>query len=339
MNASCLSDPSIHPHNAIAELHKYLVEDLNNVNQELRKNLDLSIPLIPKVVAHILRAGGKRLRPLLALLITKLCEGENQKRAIRLAACIECIHTATLLHDDVVDDSTERRGHASANAIWGNSASVLIGDFLLSRAFEFMVEDGSLEVISTLSRATTQITKGEVIQLSHFTTLEEAEQKYFPVIEQKTASLFEATFKIGGIVADASPEQLMQLQIAGKNFGLLFQIMDDTLDYLGALETLGKNVGEDFRDGKVTFPVLCCLKKCNKAEKDFWFRTLINRDQSQGDFPRAVALLNRYLVQEDIYQYCQEMVETIKKALGSFSDNYPKRLLLDLVEYSLTRTQ
>ena len=234
-------------------------DDLKGVNEVILEQMQSPVLLIPQLAGHIIAAGGKRLRPMLTLSSARLC-GYTESRHIGLAACVEFIHTATLLHDDVVDESDLRRGAATANAVWGNKASVLVGDFLFSRAFELMVADGSLEVLKILSRASTVIAEGEVHQLVTANDTDTTEQDYLEVIQAKTAKLFAAAAEIGAVVSDRPAEEQTALETYGDHIGMAFQLIDDVLDYSAQQTTLGKAVGDDFRDGKITLPIVLAFR-------------------------------------------------------------------------------
>jgi octaprenyl-diphosphate synthase len=251
---------------SLQPLQDMLSTDLQAVNKEIITRLQSKVDLIPQLASHLIAAGGKRLRPLLTLAAAQLC-GYTGDRHIKLAACVEFIHTATLLHDDVVDHSDKRRGLDTANAIWGNKASVLVGDFLFSRSFQLMVEDGSLEVLRILSGASATIAEGEVAQLLTANNMATTEEEYLAVIRAKTAALFSAAAEIGAVIADRPQTEQQALHEYGLNLGLAFQISDDVLDY--APNSLGKNMGDDFRDGKVTLPIILAYQKAAQPSASF----------------------------------------------------------------------
>ena len=290
MAADVTIDPR--PEDALAYLGRLLSDDIEACSRTIVARMASPVALIPQLAAHIVAAGGKRLRPLLTLACAKLC-GYAGERHIRLAACVEFIHTATLLHDDVVDESQLRRGLASANAIFGNKASVLVGDFLFARAFQLMVEDGSLQVLEILSRAAATIAQGEVLQLVTQNDLASDEASYLDVIKGKTAALFEAGCQVGAIVANR-PEAEPALAAYGMSLGIAFQLVDDALDYAADEATLGKTVGDDFREGKITLPVLIANAAADAPERAFWQRTIEQQDQRDSDLDHAVALMRRH---------------------------------------------
>ena len=247
--------------------------DPEAVNRTIIARMDSPVALIPQLAGYLVASGGKRLRPMLTLAAAQLCGAEGQ-RQVELAACVEFIHTATLLHDDVVDESDLRRGQASANAVWGNKASVLVGDFLLSRAFELMVADGSLRILEILSHASAVIAEGEVLQLSTANDTDTDEAAYLQVIEAKTARLFAAACQIGAVIPGRPAVEEMALEQYGLNLGIAFQLIDDVLDYAAAQETLGKTVGDDFHEGKITLPVILAFRRGDGAERAFWRRVV-----------------------------------------------------------------
>ncbi len=281
------------PGDALARLTQTLQADLAATNQTILANMASDVPLVPQLAAHIVAAGGKRLRPLLTLASARLC-GYQGERHIGLAACVEFIHTATLLHDDVVDDSHLRRGLASANAVFGNKAPVLVGDFLFARAFELMVADGSLDVLRILCRASATIAEGEVLQLATQNDLSTDIPRYFKVIEGKTAALFAAACEVGGVIAGASAAQCAGLARYGMALGMAFQLVDDALDYAADQSQLGKTVGDDFREGKLTYPILLAYQAGDATERAFWQRTIEQSDQSEADLNAAMALITRH---------------------------------------------
>lgn len=282
---------------ALTELQAELAADLAACNRVIVERMQSPVALIPQLAAHLVAAGGKRLRPLLTIACARMCgyppspEGE---RHVRLAACVEFIHTATLLHDDVVDESHLRRGLATANAVFGNKASVLVGDFLFARAFQLMVDDGSLAVLDILSRASATIAEGEVLQLVTQNDLATGEERYLEVIAGKTAALFAAACEVGAVVAGRSAEQQRALAGFGHEIGMAFQLVDDALDYAADQAVLGKTVGDDFREGKITLPVLLAYRAGGEAERRFWQRTLGESEQGADDFAHALALMERY---------------------------------------------
>jgi octaprenyl-diphosphate synthase len=313
-----------------------VADDLKAVNQLIVDRMQSPVLLIPQLAGHVVAAGGKRLRPMLTLAAARLC-GYAGLRHVKLATCVEFIHTATLLHDDVVDDSNLRRGLASANALWGNKSSVLVGDFLFSRAFELMVEDGSLEVLRILSQASSIIAEGEVMQLLTTCDLETDEAAYLRVIRAKTAQLFAAACEIGAVVAERPKSEAEALAAYGMNFGIAFQLIDDVLDYSAKQVTLGKTIGDDFRDGKITLPVVLAFRRSNAEEQTFWRRTLADLEQQAGDLDRALGLLTRQNALADTVLRAREYADAARAALAPFPDSCEKRILAALVDFCIER--
>lgn len=329
------------PHNvirvsALEDLYNFLEDDIKLVNEVIMQKMASQVSLIPSLAGHLIHAGGKRLRPILTLACTKLA-GYQGTRQIPLAACVEFIHTATLLHDDVIDESGLRRGIASANALWGNKASVLVGDFLFSRAFELMVADGSLEILEILSKAASTIVEGEVLQLVTANDTATTEQDYLNVIQAKTAHLFAAACHIGGVMANCGTEQKTALATFGHNLGITFQLIDDALDYCGEQTQLGKMPGDDFREGKITLPVVLAIMQGNPSEKDFWQRTLSALDQAPGDFNLAVQHLKKYNIFSQITEKATLFSRKASAALMIFPESPLRQQLLNVAEFCVHR--
>jgi octaprenyl-diphosphate synthase len=276
------------------------------------------------------------MRPMLTIAAARMC-GYRGTRHIGLAACVEFIHTATLLHDDVVDESGLRRGRETANALWGNKASVLVGDFLFSRAFQVMVEDGSLAVLAILSNASAVIAEGEVLQLTTANDTETSEQAYLEVIRAKTAALFAAACRVGAAVADRPKAEEDALETYGLNLGIAFQLADDVLDYSASADEMGKNAGDDFRDGKITLPVVLSFLRGDEAERAFWRRTLEDLEQGDGDLARAQELMRKHKALEDSIERARHYGRIARDALGIFADGPEKRALADLVDFAIER--
>ena len=321
---------------ALTRLTAMLEPELQATNQAIVARMDSPVPLIPQLAAHLVAAGGKRLRPLLTLAAAKLC-GYAGGRDVQLAACVEFIHTATLLHDDVVDESVLRRGFASANAVFGNKASVLVGDFLFARAFQLMVADGSLEVLRILSAAAATIAEGEVLQLSTQNDLATTEATYFAVIKGKTAALFAAACEVGGIIAERPPAQAAALAAFGMNLGMAFQLVDDALDYGDSVAELGKMVGDDFREGKLTYPVLIALADATVEETAFWSRTIGGGTQTQGDLATALALVRRHQAGPRTLARARGFIDAACAALEAFPASAMREALLDVAHYTVAR--
>ena len=311
-------------------------DDLEKVNRTIVDRMHSPVALIPQLAGHIIAAGGKRLRPVLTLASARLA-GHKGERHIKLAACVEFIHTATLLHDDVVDESELRRGQASANALFGNQPSVLVGDFLFSRAFELMVEDGSLPVLAILSRASSVIAEGEVLQLITTNDTETTEDSYLEVIRSKTAALFAAACRIGGIVADRPKVEEEALDSYGLNLGIAFQLIDDALDYSAKQAVLGKTVGDDFREGKITLPVILAFRRGDDEEREFWRRTLERLEQTDADLERAFQLMEKHASLADTIARARHYGAIARDALGIFPDSPLKQALIDVIDFCIDR--
>jgi octaprenyl-diphosphate synthase len=312
--------------------------DLEACNREIVARMHSPVALIPQLAAHIVAAGGKRLRPLLTLASARLCGYQAGGRHVALAACVEFIHTATLLHDDVVDESSLRRGLASANAVFGNKASVLVGDFLFARAFQLMVADGSLRVLDILSRAAATIAEGEVLQLVTQNDLETTEDRYLDVIRGKTAALFEAACEVGAVVADRE-DAAGALASYGGNLGIAFQLVDDALDYAAEQATLGKTVGDDFREGKVTLPVLVAHAAGDEAERRFWQRTVGEGEIGDGDLAQAMALMTRHGAIEATIARAAGFAAEARAALLSFPPSPLRAVMEEIADYTVARVR
>ncbi len=312
--------------------------DLDACNRLIIARMHSPVALIPQLAAHIVAAGGKRLRPLLTLAAARLC-GYRGERHVALAACVEFIHTATLLHDDVVDESALRRGRASANAMFGNKPSVLVGDFLFARAFQLMVEDGSLEVLGVLANASATIAEGEVLQLITQNDLATTEAQYLEVVEGKTAALFAAATRVGALVAGGPRAEADALDGYGRNLGIAFQLVDDALDYAAEQEQLGKTVGDDFREGKITLPILIAFNDGGEAERAFWRRTLEDRDQGDADLAEAQRLLGRHRAIERTVARAAQYGDAALAALSGFARSETREAMADVVRFCLERAR
>jgi octaprenyl-diphosphate synthase len=323
---------------ALAALTALVRDDLEACNRLIVERMQSEVALIPQLAAHIVAAGGKRLRPLLTLAAARMA-GYRGTRHVALAACVEFIHTATLLHDDVVDESALRRGQASANALFGNKPSVLVGDFLFARAFQLMVTDGSLEVLRILSAASATISEGEVLQLVIQNDTSSTEAQYLAVIEGKTAALFAAATEVGAVVADCDAAAQSALRAYGHNLGVAFQLVDDALDYSAEQERLGKTVGDDFREGKITLPVLLAFARGTEEERDFWRRTVEQREQSESDLSTAIALMQKHRAFADTVARARDYGAKALSALDRFADGAAKRALADIVEFCISRAR
>lgn len=277
---------------SLAPLVDLLADDMQQVNARIVERMHSDVPLVPKLAGHLIAAGGKRLRPLLTLAGARMMGGSAH--AIGLATAVEFIHSATLLHDDVIDESKLRRGRDTANALWGNDASVLVGDFLFARAFELMVETGNISVLGQLSRASARITEGEIKQMTIAGMPDTPAADYLDVIQNKTAILFAAAAAAGAEIAGGSEASVAAMHDYGLQLGMAFQIMDDAMDYAVAASTMGKNTGDDFLDQKITLPVILAYADSTQDERDFWHRTMRDGQFAEGDFAVAVGILERY---------------------------------------------
>ena len=323
-------------------LSKLLVlceEDIKLTNKLILEKLDSRVPLIKEIASYLILSGGKRLRPLLTFCSYNLIDNniDENKNYLGLAAAVEFIHAATLLHDDVIDESKKRRGNLSANEVWGNKTSVLVGDFLFSRAFQLMSKYGNLKVLKILSDTSVIISEGEVLELSNDNDPTINEDVYFEVINGKTASLFSAACQVGGINAKGSEKQIESLKSFGTNFGMAFQLIDDAIDYSSTNISLGKNVGDDFKEAKITLPIILAYLRSNKKEKKFWEKTIINLDQNEDDLSEAINIIEKYNCITDTVQRASHFANIAIDSLGVFSDNKYKLSLIKLINSSLNR--
>ena len=328
-----LDESSVKPHERLAAA---LSTDLDAVNSLIRERMASEhAPRIPEVTAHLVDAGGKRIRPILTLAAAQLCGYEGQYH-IHLASTVEFIHTATLLHDDVVDESAQRRGRPTANLLWDNTSSVLVGDYLFARAFQLMVEIGSLDVLDILSNAAATIAEGEVLQITAAQNIATSEETYLKVIRGKTAALFSAATKVGGVIAGKDDATVEALYTFGDALGIAFQIVDDLLDYSGT-DAIGKNTGDDFRERKLTMPVIRAIASANDDELAFWRRTIEKGDQQDGDFEKAQGLLAKHGALASTRQEALMWAETAKSALSALPDHPIRGMLADLADYVVAR--
>ncbi|MBV7407954.1 polyprenyl synthetase family protein [Maritimibacter sp. DP1N21-5] len=321
------------PHERLAA---HLRDDLNAVDAMIRTRMaSAHAPRIPEVTAHLVEAGGKRLRPMLTLAAARMCGYEGDKHVI-LATAIEFIHTATLLHDDVVDESAQRRGRPTANLLWDNKSSVLVGDYLLARAFQLMTDTESLRILAVLSNASATITEGEVLQLTAAQDIGTTEEIYFKVVRGKTAALFSAATEAAGILAGVSEEQVEALYDYGDALGIAFQVVDDLLDFWGG-EATGKNVGDDFRDRKMTLPIIKAIAAADAEERAFWKRTMEKADQRDGDLERALEIMDRHGALEETRQAALGWADKAKAALTSLPEDPIRDMLHDIADYVVER--
>lgn len=322
-------------HDPLSSLRILLDQDLRRVDQIIDHNLGSSVPLIPTVGRHLIYAGGKRLRPLLTVASYRLFD-QGGDGAVGLAAAVEFIHTATLLHDDVIDESKLRRGLPTANDVWGNQPSVLVGDFLFARSFQLMVESNNADVLKILANAAACIAEGEILQLSLCHNLDAKVEDCLRVIEAKTATLFAAACQVGALMANQT-NHASALRDYGQNLGMAFQIVDDILDYCAHANHLGKDVGDDFKEGKITLPVILAYSHCQQEEKEFFERTLIDHHQTPSDFSRILEILHKRQGFTKSYDQAAAYSEKARQALKSLPGHPIKDLLDGLIDYSLHR--
>ena len=323
---------------AYLELKNLLGDKLQKVEILIQEKLRSEVNLIQKMSNHHLRSGGKRLRALLTLGSAKLTGYKEDKRDINLAACVELIHSATLLHDDVIDESELRRGVKTTNSVWGNQSSILVGDYLLSRCFEMMVEDGDLEVLKLLSSTSSKIAQGEVLQLQHKGEADLLEETYIDIINLKTASLFSAATKTGACLSGSNEKEKKALESYGRNLGLAFQIADDALDFYAKEKLFGKEIGKDFFEGKVTLPMIIIFQKGNKEEKNFLNEIMRKEKRTEQDFSNTLSLINKYKAVEAAFKKAEYFVNVSYDALAIFPDNEDKKILQNLTSFSLNRS-
>ena len=323
----------------VSVLNDLCHEDLESTNTLIIEKLDSKVPLIHKIASYLILSGGKRLRPLLTSCCFNLIKKQKNisKNHIGLAAAVEFIHAATLLHDDVIDESKQRRGRLSVNEVWGNKTSVLVGDFLFSRAFQLMTKYGNLEILKILSDTSVTISEGEILELSNDKDPTINEDIYFEVINAKTASLFSAACQVGCISAQASSKEIESIKSFGTNFGMAYQLIDDAIDYTSTNDYLGKNIGDDFKEGKVTLPIILGYLRSNNKEKQFWNKTIINLKQEKGDFIKATKIILKYNCIEDTIQRAHHFANVAMDSLGIFKNNEYKKALINLIQSSLKR--
>jgi len=322
--------PSLEP------IMSLVASDMNQVNSVILDRMQSEIPLIPELAGHLIAGGGKRMRPMLTLAAAKLT-GYPGDRHFKLAAAVEFIHTATLLHDDVVDGSDLRRGKTAANLIFGNPATVLVGDFLFSRSFELMVEDGSLKVLKILSNASAVIAEGEVNQLTAQRKIETSEDRYLDIIGAKTAALFAAASRISAVVAECDEEIELALDSYGRNLGIAFQLVDDAIDYSSDRETMGKDAGDDFREGKVTLPVILAYSRGSEEDRKFWKDAIIGHKSSDEDLVRATGLIRSTGAMTDTMSRARHYGQRAIDALGIFASGKAKDAMTEAVEFAISR--
>ena len=324
--------------NSYFELKNMLEDRLNNVNQLIKHKLASEINLIHKMINYHIKSGGKRIRALLTLASAKLCGYKNGSRDVNLAACIELIHNATLLHDDVIDNGNLRRGIKTSNVIWGNQSSILVGDYLFSRCFEMMVEDGSQEILKLLSSTSSKIAQGEVLQLEHKGEVDILEEIYFNIINLKTASLFSAATRVGACITSKNKKEKDSLESYGRNLGLAFQIADDALDYYSTKSAFGKEIGKDFFEGKVTLPIIFLYQKSNTSEKIFLEKIFKKKVRSKLEYDETQKLLKKYNSIDSCFRRAEHFINISYNALNIFHPSKEKIILQNLTSFSLERS-
>ncbi len=311
--------------------------DMDKVNQLILEKAESHVELIPELARHLIDSGGKRIRPMLTIAAARMCNVSSMLH-LKLAMAVEFMHTATLLHDDVVDESDVRRGKQAARVIWGNQASVLVGDYLLGQAFKMMVETGSIDCLRILSNAACVIAEGEVLQLAVSQDVSTTEDAYLEIVGAKTAALFAAAAEVGGVIADRPKDEQMALQSYGRNLGIAFQLVDDALDYSGKSALLGKSVGDDFRERKITLPVVLSYRRGGTADRDFWKRTLQDGTQTKDDLLRAQKLMEKHSAISDTIDRARHYGDIACDALAIFPDSDWKKALLEAVEFCIARS-
>ena len=318
-------------------LQALVADDMDAVNTLIRTRMASDhAPRIPEVTAHLVEAGGKRLRPLLTLATANLCGYQGTHHQL-LAATVEFIHTATLLHDDVVDESDKRRGRPTANLLWDNKSSVLVGDYLFSRSFQLMVETGNMKALGILANASAVIAEGEVLQLSAAQDLATTEAVYLQVVRGKTAALFAAACEVGAVISEAPKAHAKALHAYGDALGIAFQIVDDLLDFGGASTTLGKNTGDDFRERKLTLPIILAVAKANAEERAFWRRTIEKGEQEEGDLAHAMRLMERHGTLAETRQKALSWADEARNALEPLPESELKTVLAELADFVVSR--
>ena len=324
--------------NSYSELKNSVDDKLILVEEKIRTKLSSKVELVDEMTKYHLRTGGKRLRALLTLGSSKLCGYSKGSRDVNLAACIELIHAATLMHDDVIDKGEIRRGKKTLNNIWGNKSSILVGDYLLSRCFEMMVEDGSLEVLKLLSSTSAEISQGEVLQLQHEGEIDMLEETYLKIISAKTASLFAAATRVGSILSNKENKIKDALEFYGKNLGLTFQIADDTLDYNSELKLFGKEIGNDFYEGKITLPIILLYQKLKNDEKKELKEIFDKKERSEEEFKKVLLMIKKYNIIFECYKKAEHFINLASNSLSIFSDTKEKNIFQNLTSFSLERT-
>jgi len=323
--------------NSYFQLKDSVEDKLLLVEERIKSKLISDVELVQKMTNYHLETGGKRLRALLTLGSAKMCGYLKGTRDINLAACVELIHAATLMHDDVIDNGSVRRGKKTLNKIWNNHSSVLAGDYLLSRCFEMMVEDGNIEVLKLLSSTSSKIAQGEILQLHHQGEVDMLEETYLKIISAKTAELFAAATKVGAILSDMKSKEKEALEFYGRNLGLTFQIADDTLDYNSELKSFGKKIGQDFYEGKITLPIILLFQKAENKEKENLKNIFSKKIRNENDLNYSLSLIKKYDVIKACYQKAQHFINLASNSLSVFKDSEEKNILFNLTSFSLSR--
>ena len=325
------------PAENLKPLMDLVAADMEGINRIILDKAVSEVELIPQLAHHLIDSGGKRLRPMLTLAASKLCDYPG-KGHIRVAAAVEFMHTATLLHDDVVDESSLRRGKKTARIIWGNQASVLVGDFLLGQAFRMLVGVGSLPVLKILSNAAAIIAEGEVMQLAAAKNTATTEDEYLAIINAKTAALFSAAAEVGAAIVNRPAPEQAALKSYGRNLGLAFQLVDDALDYSGDSTHLGKTVGDDFREGKITLPVILSFRRGSDREREFWKKTIVEGNIEPGDLEHALGLMRRHKAIEATFERARSFGAVARDALAIFPDRGEKAAMEQIIDFCVHRT-
>ncbi len=323
--------------NSYFQLKDSVEDKLILVEEKIKLKLESNVDLVQKMTDYHIKTGGKRLRALLTLGSAKLCGYNKGTRDINLAACVELIHSATLMHDDVIDNGSIRRGKETLNKIWDNHSSVLVGDYLLSRCFEMMVEDGNIEVLKLLSSTSSKIAQGEVLQLQHKGEVDMLEETYLKIISSKTAELFAASTKVGAILSDMKAKEKEALEFYGRNLGLTFQIADDTLDYNSELKLFGKKIGQDFYEGKITLPIIILFQRGNTEQRVNMKKIFSKKKRDENDFSYTLSLIKQYEIIKECYQKAHHYINLASNSLSVFKDCKEKTILANLTSFSLSR--
>ncbi len=326
-----------HINNSYSELKNSVEDKLILVEEKIKSKLSSKVELVDEMTNYHLKTGGKRLRAILTLGSAKLCGYDKGSRDVNLAACVELIHAATLMHDDVIDKGQIRRGKKTLNNIWGNQSSILVGDYLLSRCFEMMVEDGNLEILKLLSSTSAEISQGEVLQLQHKGEIDMLEETYFKIISSKTASLFAAATRVGSVIAEKENKIKDALEFYGKNLGLTFQIADDTLDYNSDLKVFGKKLGNDFFEGKITLPIILLYQKLKDKEKNYLKLLFQKKIRTEEELNEILLLIKKYNIINDCYKKAEHFISLASNSLSIFPETKYKNILKNLTSFSLSR--